>query len=121
MDQYDKRNYRRASHFLGELQVSADGENWQNAQMKDISSSGMQMQSGIDYEDGENLWVDVLLSGYLSEFRIKARGTICRKKVKNSHYSYGVKFENLPIDLHIRLDENVSGDRPVGKGYYISE
>jgi hypothetical protein len=118
MAMYDQRAYARGSHFNGSVQVSADGETWQPAEVSDVSSGGLKFRSVTDYPEGATLWFDLVLEGFLSRFEVKTEGRIRRKAVHGSVFRYGIAFRDLSPATKIQIDENIRGDRPItGDGY----
>ena len=117
---YNQRAYNRGSHFNGEAQVSSDGDNWQQADVSDISSGGLMFCSPTEYAVGDRLWFDLVIRGFLSKFEVKSLGEVRRKIEHGKVFDYGIAFKGLSPEKKIQIDENVRNDRPVtGDGYEV--
>lgn len=121
MDEYNQREYSRASHFGFEVLVCKDKANWHEARVSDLSSGGLKLHTHKDYEQGETLWFDLIIHGFMSEFTVVVQGSIQRKTKEKKDFVYGIKFLNLSQDIKIRIDENVHNDRPIGKTRYEND
>ena len=117
----NKRSYRRSSHFRGQAAVSRDGEHWEQADVANISSSGLNFRSATQYTKGELLWFDLILEGFLSKMEIKVMGEVRRKASYAENYQYGIRFKGLSPEKIVQLDANIHGDRPVFGGSYEAD
>lgn len=120
-NQDNQRLYQRGSHWGGRAKVSANGENWQNAEVADVSSGGLKFFSGVEYAEGDVLWFDLVLEGFLSEIAVKARGEVRRKIPYGGRFQYGIRFKDLSPEKKIQIDENIRNDRPVAGGTYEAD
>ena len=119
---YEQRNYARGGHFNGTASVSADGETWCRADIEDVSSGGLKLRSETAYNEGDVLWFDIVLQGFLSEFEVKAKGQVCHRQPFADKYIYGIAFMGLSREKQIQIDLNVQNDRPIaGAGYEADE
>lgn len=121
MQEYNKRDYSRASHFGCDVRVSTDKMRWQNADVTDISSGGLKLMTETEYAAGTELWFDLRINGFMSEFTVQVKGIVRHQAPYRGKYQYGIQFVGLSPDLKIRIDENVHNDRPVGRGVYSND
>lgn len=120
--EYDRRTYKRGTHFSCGARISDDGgTHWQCAEIYDLSSGGLKLKSHNDYETGDMLLFALTIQGFLSEFDLQVQGIIRRKDKVLAHFLYGIAFMDLSMDVKIRIDENVRNDRPVERGYYEAD
>ncbi len=121
MDGYNQRAYSRGQHFAYDGTVSVDGETWEKADISDLSSGGLKLVTKANHTQGDELWFDLVIYGFMSEFQVKVPGKICRKTDVAGKYQYGIEFIGLSQDTKIRIDANVHNDRPVEKKEYKRE
>lgn len=118
---YNRRNYQRGSHFVCSAIVRSEGRGWHAAEIFDLSSGGLMLKSAEEFSSGDQLWFDLTIQGFLSEFSVMVKGIVRRKNTYTNEYVYGIEFLNLDQDTKIRIDENVMRDRPVGRDTYQSD
>ncbi|GHU80170.1 hypothetical protein FACS1894191_4770 [Clostridia bacterium] len=119
MQDYNRRNYNRGTHFSCTAKISADEKRWASAKVDDLSSGGLSLESKKDYNVGDSLWLDLHIEAFMiSPFDAKVRGIIRRKQAFPDHMVYGIQFLDLRQELKIRIDESVRADRPVSGGAY---
>lgn len=106
---YDQRAYSRGSHFDGQALVSADGDNWQPADVSDVSSGGLRFTSTAEYAQGDTLWFDLILQSFLTQFEVKTLGEVRRKTAGDGVFDYGIAFRGLSPEKKIQIDENIRG------------
>lgn len=121
MDTYNQRAYSRGQHLNCDARVSRDGTSWVPADIHNVSSGGLKLDSPTEYQKGEVLWFDLVFHGFLSDFEVKAQGEIRHVSQYGASYHYGVAFIGLSPDTKIRIDENVKLDRPVSGGSYHAD
>lgn len=121
MDSFDRRTYQRGSHFYTVANISADGQNWQTAEVYDVSSSGLQIHSDHTLHVGDVLWIDMMIHGFFTEFQVKTQCVVRRKIDGEEKNVYGVSFKDLSQDIRIRIDENIIKDRPVSQNLYTPD
>jgi c-di-GMP-binding flagellar brake protein YcgR len=109
----ESRTYQRGVHLHIDARFSEDGTAWQDAQICDISSGGMQVQIDKHYNKGDRLWFDLIIHHFFSQFELKVRGVIRQELLHEGRHLYGVQFLNLTPEMRIRIDECVLSDRPV--------
>jgi hypothetical protein len=114
----NRRAYRRSSHFNGRAMVSQDGKHWAPADVTDVSSGGLRLSSSVEYKEGDLLWFDLFLEGFLSEIEVQTMGEVRRKSSHAGRFGYGIRFKGLSLEKAIRIDENVRKDRPISGGSY---
>jgi Tfp pilus assembly protein PilZ len=118
-EQKTQRVYARGDHFSTEVKVSRDGFQWKKAMAGELSSGGLSLFTKNEYQVGDELWFDLKVSGFMSEFEVKTQGCIRRKnRTEEGAFEYGVSFIGLSQELKIRIDENVHNDRPISGGSY---
>ncbi|MDR1193506.1 MAG: PilZ domain-containing protein [Peptococcaceae bacterium] len=118
MAEYTRRDYQRGAHFHSAASVSADGEHWHDAEMGDLSSGGLSLNSSLEFAVGDVIWLNLRVEGFMSGFDVAAKGSVRRKQRFADENVYGVAFIGLPQDVQIRIDENARGDRPISGGTY---
>lgn len=111
--EFNRRSYSRGSHFNCTVRISPNGIKWHHARASDLSSGGLKLASRVDYEAGQTLWFDLVIEGFLTEFKCKTKGIVRRKQVLPNDNMYGIEFIGLSDDVRIRIDESVHADRPV--------
>ena len=121
MDGYNQRAYSRGNHFEYDGAVSVDSEVWEKADISDLSSGGLKLITTADHKQGDVLWFDLVIYGFMSEFGIKVPGKVCRRAELSGKYQYGIEFMDLSQDIKIRIDANVHNDRPVEKKEYMKD
>lgn len=121
MSIYNQRFYQRGSHFHTIANISIDQTNWQEAEVYDISSSGLQLHTDLTFEVGDIIWLDMMLHGFFSEFEVKSPCIVRRKLGRDNKNIYGVSFKDLSQDIRIRIDENIIKDRPVSHDAYTPD
>lgn len=117
----NKRAYQRGSHFNGRVRISKDGETWHHANVGDVSSGGLKLYSSVDYSEGEILWFDMVLEGFLTEIKVQTQGEVRRKSPYAGKYQYGIRFKGISPAKAVQIDENVRNDRPVSGGSYEAD
>lgn len=117
----NKRAYQRGGHFNGRAKVSQDGRHWEAADVVDVSSGGLKLRTAAEYAEGDMLWFDLVLSGFLSEMNVKTMGEVRRKSPYAGKYQYGIRFKGLSQEKIVQIDENIKNDRPVSGGSYEAD
>lgn len=113
MDGFDKRAYQRTDHVDTRVRVSRDSECWVDVEAVDISSGGLAFKTDEDFDEGQMIWLDLELSGFLSEYELVTEGKVLHKAALGGRFQYGLSMPKLQEHEKIRLDEMVKGDRPV--------
>lgn len=121
MDAFDRRTYQRGGHFVTIANISADDQNWQTADVYDISSGGLQLHTDLELSVNDVLWIDMTIHGFFTEFDVKTQIVVRRKLGRDDKNVYGVSFKGLSQDIKIRIDENIIKDRPVSQDSYTPD
>ena len=89
--------------------VSADGENWDDIEVSNISSGGLLFISDTSLAKGDTVWFDltvepVALIKY-NALHIQAQGEVLSDRfVHNNVHYYAAKFTDISPDIQTELD-----------------
>lgn len=103
----DNRAYQRSEHLNCKIKVSVDGRNYKPGEVSNISSGGLTLISADEYREGEKLFIELNIAGFLTEFLVITEGKILRRTNLPEYFLYGVKFMGLSEDMKIRIDMNI--------------
>jgi len=121
MDSNERRHYQRSDHFNIVAKMSRDGRRWKKVFIHNISSGGFQFSTDDKFEPDDEMWFDLSVQGFFSEFQIKCKGRVQNVKIQEGRFIYGVNFMHLSPDIKILIDENIKSDRPIGGDPYLSD
>jgi len=105
----DRRAYKRDICHRSKIKVSMDGNRWDTAEVFDISAGGLKIVTNIMFDIGEDLWFDLDMHEFLTDRKIKIKGTIRRQETDDQEgkFVYGVSFKDLTEEVRIGIDENI--------------
>ena len=108
----DRRVYQRSHSFNGDAFISEDGVTWVDVRINNMSSGGLRFLYTVGFEVGKELFLDIRIRDYFTEFEVKTKGIIRNVEKAGRDHVYGVKFTSIGHDARIRIDEAIKSIIP---------
>lgn len=110
----EQRKYQRFGNAVCEAAFSTDKVRWNDIELCDISAGGLKFLTNKAYDLETQMYFDLSLYNFLSEFSMKCEGHIVRKENTKDLNSYAVKFDNVDKYIRVQLDEVIKSKVRVG-------
>jgi hypothetical protein len=111
-NQIEKRAYLRtnALSVAAKASKNADADQWLDVSVLNLSASGLLFLTDMTYEEGEILWLDLLIdpmiAGYSTKNHMKIKGVINNYRgIVNDMNAFSVVYTQISKSSRIWLDE----------------
>ena len=101
----ENRKYQRNDNANCTVKVSDTGSAWMEAELVDISSGGIGVRLGEEFDLGQRLFVFINIFSSFTDLSLHCKGVLVRKEQIGKKFVYGVELLGVGQDIKIRIDE----------------